>query len=132
MMGETPVSCTCANAAQGIMRSKHRQRRGALYSEQTVLAHCLAGSNGACRAPSRHIIADPNAVSNHATDSSPNLDDPRPNQPATNNSKMAPGQKLYPRATVKRIIKAESDCNVSKDADVTVRLRRVASSMTRG
>ncbi|KAL8365309.1 hypothetical protein RB595_004220 [Gaeumannomyces hyphopodioides] len=33
---------------------------------------------------------------------------------------MAPGQKLYPRATVKRIIKAESDCNVSKDADVTV------------
>ncbi|KAL8365310.1 hypothetical protein RB595_004220 [Gaeumannomyces hyphopodioides] len=44
---------------------------------------------------------------------------------------MAPGQKLYPRATVKRIIKAESDCNVSKDADVTVRLRRVASPHTR-
>ncbi|KAI6381454.1 hypothetical protein MCOR25_001150 [Pyricularia grisea] len=33
---------------------------------------------------------------------------------------MAPGRKLYPRATVKKIIKAESDCNVSKDADVTV------------
>ncbi|KAL8365311.1 hypothetical protein RB595_004220 [Gaeumannomyces hyphopodioides] len=28
---------------------------------------------------------------------------------------MAPGQKLYPRATVKRIIKAESDCNVFVD-----------------
>ncbi|TLD25370.1 hypothetical protein PspLS_05982 [Pyricularia sp. CBS 133598] len=33
---------------------------------------------------------------------------------------MTPGRKLYPRATVKKIIKAESDCNVSKDADVTI------------
>lgn len=33
---------------------------------------------------------------------------------------MAPGQKLYPRATVKKIIKAHSDCNVSKNADVMV------------
>ncbi|KAL2145228.1 hypothetical protein VTI28DRAFT_7737 [Corynascus sepedonium] len=29
-----------------------------------------------------------------------------------------PGQKLYPRATVKKIVKAHSNCNVSKNADV--------------
>jgi hypothetical protein len=34
---------------------------------------------------------------------------------------MAPGQKLYPRATVKKIVKAHSNCNVSKNVDVTVR-----------
>ncbi|GAB1313554.1 Transcription factor CBF/NF-Y/archaeal histone domain-containing protein [Madurella fahalii] len=28
------------------------------------------------------------------------------------------GQKLYPRATVKKIVKAHSNCNVSKNADV--------------
>lgn len=33
---------------------------------------------------------------------------------------MAPGQKMYPRATVKKIVKAHSNCNVSKNADVTV------------
>lgn len=33
---------------------------------------------------------------------------------------MAPGQKMYPRATVKKIVKAHSDCKVSKNADVTV------------
>lgn len=33
---------------------------------------------------------------------------------------MAPGQKLYPRATVKKIVKAHSNCNVSKNVDVTV------------
>lgn len=31
-----------------------------------------------------------------------------------------PGQKLYPRATVKKIVKAHSNCNVSKNADVMV------------
>jgi hypothetical protein len=30
------------------------------------------------------------------------------------------GQKLYPRATVKKIVKAHSNCNVSKNADVMV------------
>jgi hypothetical protein len=35
---------------------------------------------------------------------------------------MAPGQKLYPRATVKKIVKAHSGCNVSKNVDVMVRL----------
>lgn len=34
---------------------------------------------------------------------------------------MAPGQKLYPRATVKKIVKAHSKCNVSKNVDVMVR-----------
>lgn len=34
---------------------------------------------------------------------------------------MAPGQKLYPRATVKKIVKAHSNCNVSKNVDVAVR-----------
>jgi hypothetical protein len=34
---------------------------------------------------------------------------------------MAPGQKLYPRATVKKIIKAHSNRNVSKNVDVMVR-----------
>ncbi|AEO71168.1 e979cb54-760b-4788-805f-97756e56ee89 [Thermothielavioides terrestris] len=29
-----------------------------------------------------------------------------------------PGQKLYPRATVRKIVKAHSNCNVSKNADV--------------
>ncbi|KAJ9161010.1 hypothetical protein NKR19_g2707 [Coniochaeta hoffmannii] len=33
---------------------------------------------------------------------------------------MAPGQKLYPRATVKKIVKAHSNCNVSKNVDVTI------------
>jgi len=36
---------------------------------------------------------------------------------------MAPGQKLYPRATVKKIVKAHSNCNVSKNVDVTVSWR---------
>ncbi|KAI1634171.1 hypothetical protein F4809DRAFT_619886 [Biscogniauxia mediterranea] len=31
---------------------------------------------------------------------------------------MAPGQKMYPRATVKKIVKAHSKCNVSKNVDV--------------
>ncbi|KAK4458108.1 hypothetical protein QBC42DRAFT_27505 [Cladorrhinum samala] len=31
-----------------------------------------------------------------------------------------PGQKLYPRATVKKIVKAHSNCNVSKNADVLI------------
>lgn len=35
---------------------------------------------------------------------------------------MAPGQKMYPRATVKKIVKAHSNCNVSKNVDVTVSL----------
>jgi len=33
---------------------------------------------------------------------------------------MAPGQKLYPRATVKKIVKAHSGCNLSKNVDVMV------------
>ncbi|KAI1851782.1 hypothetical protein JX266_003244 [Neoarthrinium moseri] len=42
--------------------------------------------------------------------------DHRPPKPTT----MAPGQKLYPRATVKKIVKAHSKCNVSKNADVLI------------
>lgn len=34
---------------------------------------------------------------------------------------MAPGQKMYPRGTVKKIIKAHSNCSVSKNVDVLVR-----------
>lgn len=34
---------------------------------------------------------------------------------------MVVAQKLYPRATVKRIVKAHSGRNVSKNADVLVR-----------
>jgi histone H3/H4 len=34
---------------------------------------------------------------------------------------MAAGQKLYPRATLKKIVKAHSRKNVSKNADVLVR-----------
>jgi len=33
---------------------------------------------------------------------------------------MAAGQKLYPRATVKKIVKAHSKKNISKNADVLV------------
>jgi hypothetical protein len=33
---------------------------------------------------------------------------------------MALGKKAYPRATVKKIIKAHSNMNVKKNADVTV------------
>ncbi|KAK0651640.1 hypothetical protein B0T16DRAFT_404361 [Cercophora newfieldiana] len=33
---------------------------------------------------------------------------------------MAPGQKLYPRATVKKIVKAHSGCNISKNVDVMI------------
>lgn len=39
---------------------------------------------------------------------------------AQQDDKMAPGQKMYPRATVKKIVKAHSNCNISKNADVTV------------
>jgi hypothetical protein len=41
---------------------------------------------------------------------------------------MAPGQKMYPRATVKKIIKAHSKCNVSKNVDVMVSTRSVIVS----
>lgn len=34
---------------------------------------------------------------------------------------MVVAQKLYPRGTVKRIVKAHAGCNVSKNADVLVR-----------
>jgi hypothetical protein len=50
---------------------------------------------------------------------------------------MAPGQKLYPRATVKKIVKAHSGCNMSKNVDVMVNIglpgrvnRRVFSQTT--
>ncbi|KKF92418.1 hypothetical protein CFIMG_001554RA [Ceratocystis fimbriata CBS 114723] len=33
---------------------------------------------------------------------------------------MAPGQKLYPRGTVKKIVKAHSNCNLTKNADVLI------------
>ncbi|KAL1845402.1 hypothetical protein VTK73DRAFT_587 [Phialemonium thermophilum] len=33
---------------------------------------------------------------------------------------MAPGPKLYPRATVKKIVKAHSGCHVGKSVDITV------------
>lgn len=33
---------------------------------------------------------------------------------------MAPGQKLYPRGTVKKIVKAHSNCKLSKNADILV------------
>ncbi|KAK3387555.1 hypothetical protein B0H63DRAFT_521602 [Podospora didyma] len=33
---------------------------------------------------------------------------------------MAPGQKMYPRATVKKIVKAHSNCNLSKNVDVMI------------
>lgn len=36
--------------------------------------------------------------------------------------KMAPGQKMYPRGTVKKIVKAHSNCSVSKNVDVLVGL----------
>lgn len=35
---------------------------------------------------------------------------------------MALGKKPYPKATVKKIIKAHSNHNIKKNADVTVRL----------
>lgn len=42
---------------------------------------------------------------------------------------MAP-QKPYPRATVKKIVKAHSNCNVSKNADVMVSIpQRVAQCL---
>ncbi|KAI0406939.1 hypothetical protein F4802DRAFT_595571 [Xylaria palmicola] len=33
---------------------------------------------------------------------------------------MAAGQKMYPRGTVKKIVKAHSKCNVSKNVDVMI------------
>ncbi|KAL5629431.1 hypothetical protein BROUX41_001037 [Berkeleyomyces rouxiae] len=33
---------------------------------------------------------------------------------------MAAGQKLYPRGTVKKIVKAHSNCNLTKNADVLI------------
>jgi hypothetical protein len=39
---------------------------------------------------------------------------------STFSHKMATGQKLYPRATIKKIVKAHSKKNVSKNVDVLV------------
>ncbi len=33
---------------------------------------------------------------------------------------MAPGQKLYPRATVKKVVKAHANTNLSRNVDVVV------------
>ncbi|KAI0179942.1 hypothetical protein GGR52DRAFT_529088 [Hypoxylon sp. FL1284] len=43
---------------------------------------------------------------------------------------MAPGQKMYPRATVKKIVKAHSKCSVSKNADVMIFLDYVLFMQT--
>ncbi|KAF2972285.1 hypothetical protein GQX73_g1344 [Xylaria multiplex] len=43
---------------------------------------------------------------------------------------MAPGQKMYPRATVKKIVKAHSKCNVSKNVDVMIFLDYVLFMQT--
>ncbi|KAH9997678.1 hypothetical protein F4779DRAFT_606355 [Xylariaceae sp. FL0662B] len=43
---------------------------------------------------------------------------------------MAPGQKMYPRATVKKIVKAHSNCNVSKNVDVMMFLDYVLFMQT--
>ncbi|KAI1457944.1 hypothetical protein F4805DRAFT_427048 [Annulohypoxylon moriforme] len=43
---------------------------------------------------------------------------------------MAPGQKMYPRATVKKIVKAHSKCNVSKNVDVMMFLDYVLFMQT--
>jgi hypothetical protein len=52
---------------------------------------------------------------------------------STLETKMAlVGKKPYPKATLKKIIKAHSNLNIKKNADVTVRTRRVpARSNTR-
>ncbi|KAI1325933.1 hypothetical protein F5Y16DRAFT_376754 [Xylariaceae sp. FL0255] len=43
---------------------------------------------------------------------------------------MAAGQKMYPRATVKKIVKAHSKCNISKNADVMIFLDYVLFMQT--
>ncbi|KAF9874512.1 hypothetical protein CkaCkLH20_08075 [Colletotrichum karsti] len=43
---------------------------------------------------------------------------------------MAPGQKAYPRGTVKKIVKAHSNCNLSKNVDVMVYLDYVLFMQT--
>ncbi|KAK0380772.1 hypothetical protein CLIM01_01847 [Colletotrichum limetticola] len=43
---------------------------------------------------------------------------------------MAPGQKAYPRGTVKKIIKAHSNCNLSKNVDVMIYLDYVLFMQT--
>ncbi|TGJ79449.1 hypothetical protein E0Z10_g9308 [Xylaria hypoxylon] len=43
---------------------------------------------------------------------------------------MAAGQKMYPRATVKKIVKAHSKCNVSKNVDVMIFLDYVLFMQT--
>lgn len=40
---------------------------------------------------------------------------------------MAPGQKLYPRATVKKIVKSHSNRNLTKNVDVNVRSLRMTA-----
>lgn len=44
-------------------------------------------------------------------------------------SDMAAAQKLYPRATVKRIVKAHSKKNLSKNVDVLVSSRTLQDSL---
>jgi hypothetical protein len=48
---------------------------------------------------------------------------------ATQQKIMAPGQKVYPRATVKKIVKAHSNLNISKNADVLVSLPRTCDAL---
>ncbi|PKS07006.1 hypothetical protein jhhlp_005603 [Lomentospora prolificans] len=43
---------------------------------------------------------------------------------------MAPSQKIYPRATVKKIVKAHSNLNISKNADVLIFLDYVLFMQT--
>ncbi|KAL2883407.1 hypothetical protein SGCOL_001089 [Colletotrichum sp. CLE4] len=43
---------------------------------------------------------------------------------------MAPGQKAYPRGTVKKIVKAHSNCNLSKNVDVMIYLDYVLFMQT--
>lgn len=44
---------------------------------------------------------------------------------------MALGKKAYPKATVKKIIKAHSNHNLKKNADVTVRLTQISNVVHR-
>ena len=45
---------------------------------------------------------------------------------------MAATQKLYPRGTVKRIVKAQSNRNVSKNADILVSTLNIQKSSIDG
>ncbi|KAI0162374.1 hypothetical protein BJ166DRAFT_265198 [Pestalotiopsis sp. NC0098] len=76
------------------------------------------------------LTLDPSLENQYTTTLLCTLTTSQSRAPETAKVAMAPGQKLYPRATVKKIVKAQSKCNVSKNVDVMIFLDYVLFMQT--